>query len=107
TAPWGGYEDVPTSSIDGNGWVKSVPAGYRVIRNLSVPVSGGNFICRYQGNGTLNVSGSAVSNAVTAAGATRFTLAATYPNLQPALLTYTVDPANYIRNIDCRETTAS
>jgi hypothetical protein len=102
-----GYEDVPVSSLDSNGWIKSVPPGYRVIRNLSIPVWGGNFVCRYDGHGPLNVTGSAVSNVATAAGATRFTLAATYPNPRPALLTYKVEPGNYIRNIDCRETAAS
>jgi hypothetical protein len=102
-----GYEDVPVSSLDSNGWIKSVPHGYRVIRNLSIPVSSGNFVCRYDGQGPLNVTGPAVSKAVATGGATRFILAATYPNPQPALLTYNVNPANYIRNIDCREAAAS
>ena len=102
-----GYEDVPATSLDDNGWIKSLPAGYHVIRGLSVPLTGGNFVCRYTGNGTLEVQGAPVSNVTTSAGQTRFTLASTYPNAQGALLTYTVDPANYIRNIDCRETTTS
>lgn len=102
-----GYEDVPPTSLDDNSWIKSVPAGYRVIRGLSVPLTGGSFICRYSGNGTLNVEGAAVSNVTTSAGQTRFSLATTYPNAQGAMLTYTVEPADYIRNIDCRETNAS
>jgi len=106
TAPWGPWEDVPASSLDANGWVKSVPAGYQVVRGLSVPLAGGNMICRYQGNGNLNVSGP-VSNVSTAPGVTRFTIAATYPDPQTATLSYSIDPANYIRNIDCREAAAA
>src|SRR5206468_3788224 len=48
-----------------------------------------------------------VSSVVSAPGSTRFTLSATYPNPEPALVSYTVDPSNYIRNIDCREVGAS
>ena len=106
TNPWGGAEDVPASALDANGWVKSVPAGYRVGRGLSVPVTGGDIVCRYQGNGTLTVTGP-VSNVSSTAGLTKFTVAATYPNPQPVSIFYNVDPTNYIRNIDCREATAS
>lgn len=106
TNPWGSYEDIPQSSLDANGWVKSVPAGYRVARGLSVPASGGDFVCRYQGNGTLAVTGP-VSNVSTAPGITRFTVATTYPDPQLISLYYYVDPTNYIRNIDCREASAS
>jgi hypothetical protein len=105
TNPWGGGEDLPPGSLDANGWVKSVPTGYRVGRGLSVPAAGGDFICRYQGNGQLTVQGP-VSNVSYSAGATRFTIASTYPNPQSVSLYYYVDPTNYIRNIDCRETNA-
>ena len=44
TAPWGSWEDVPATSLDGNGWVKSIPAGYQVVRGLSVPLAGGDII---------------------------------------------------------------
>ena len=107
TRPSGVSEDVPAASLDADGWVKSVPVGYRLLRSLSVPLGGGNFVCRYLGNGRLNVEGTAVSKVTMGAGVTRFTLATTYPSPQPALLTYTVDPTNYIRNIDCRESGAS
>ncbi len=103
----GAYSDVPADSLDANGWVKSVPAGSHVVRGLAVPLNAGKFICKYQGNGALNVTGAAVSNVSTSAGVTRFSLAATNPNPQPASLSYTVDPSNYIRNIDCREVGAS
>ena len=103
----GGLSEVPGDSLDANGWVKSAPAGTKVIRYLAAPLNAGKFICRYQGNGTINVSGPSVSNVTTTAGATRFSLAATYPNPQSATLSYTVDPANYIRNIDSREASAS
>jgi hypothetical protein len=108
TNPWGPSEDVPASSLDANGWVKSVPAGYQVKRLLSVPAAGGDIVCRYQGNGTLNVSSTTASNVSTASGITRFTLAPTNPSDQNRVtITYSVDPANYIRNIDCREAAAS
>lgn len=107
TNPWGGYEDVPASSLDANGWVQAVPVGYRVIRGLSVPLAGGSFVCRYNGTGSLQISGAAVSNASSSAGVLRFNLTATYPNPQSAMLSYTVDAKDYIRNIDCREASAS
>src|SRR5438270_6070591 len=103
----GGYADIPPTDLDGNGWVKSLPNGYQVIRGLSAPYSGGNFVCRYEGDGTLGVSGAAVSNVTKSTGVTRFTLGTTYPNPQGAALSYTVDPTNYIRNIDCREANGS
>jgi hypothetical protein len=103
----GGYSELPSNLLDDNGWVKSAPAGTKVVRSLSVPLNSGKFICRYQGSGTLNVSGPGVSNVTTESGATRFSLATTYPNPQPASLSYAVEPARYIRNIDCREINAS
>jgi hypothetical protein len=106
TNPWGGSEDVPAADLDANGWVKTAPAGYRVGRGLSVPAAGGDFICRFQGNGTLTVAGP-VSNVSTGAGFAKFTVAATYPDPQPVQIYYYVDPSNYIRNIDCREASAS
>jgi hypothetical protein len=99
----GAYTEVPPASVDSNGWVKSVPAGYQVIRRLSAPLVGGNFVCAYQGTGTLNISGGSVSNVTTTAGETRFTVATTYPSPQAATLSYAVNTSNYIRNIDCRE----
>src|SRR5260221_882338 len=106
TAPLGGGEDIPAADLDANGWVKSVPAGYQVLRGLSVPLNGGDFICRFQGNGTIGVTGP-VSNVSTGVGFTKFTIAPTYPNPQGALIKYSVDPTNYIRNVDCREAAAS
>lgn len=107
TAPWGGYENVPASMLDGNGWVKSVPAGYRLLRSLSVPAAGGDFTCKFDGNGALAVEGAAVSNVRSSAGSLRFQLAPTYPDGKSALLNFNVDASNYIRNIDCRETGSS
>jgi len=108
TNPSGGSENIPAQYLDANGWVKSLPAGYQVRRGLSIPAAGGDFICRYQGNGTLRVESGPVSNVTTSAGATRFTIAATNPaDWKSVTLTYFVDPTNYIRNIDCREANAS
>ena len=75
----GGAEDLPAQYLDSNGWVKSLPAGYRVIRALSIPVAGGNFICRFQGNGQLQVAGPSVTNLSMGSGQSTFTLAAGYP----------------------------
>ena len=105
TSPWGGAEEVPASSLDANGWVKFVPPGYRVGRGLSVPLAGGDFTCRYQGIGKMTINGP-VSNVTTGADYVRFRVAPTYPNPQSVTLYFDVDPANYIRNIDCRETGA-
>lgn len=101
-----GAQDLPATYLDSNGWVKSLPTGYRVFRPLSIPAVGGNFICRFQGNGLLEVGGPTVSNLSMSAGQTTFTLAASYANPQVTYVQYNVDPANYIRNIDCRETSA-
>jgi hypothetical protein len=102
----GAAEDVPLANLDANGWVKSVPAGDRVMRMLSIPTTTGDFVCRYQGNGQLTVTGP-VSNVSYAAGETRFTYTSSYPAVTWAFLQYNVDPSNYIRNIDCREVSAS
>jgi hypothetical protein len=102
-----GAVSLPPEYLDANGWVKSLPTGYRVMRVLSIPLNGGNFICRFQGNGQLGVGGSTVSNVVMGAGQTTFTIATSYPNPAYSYLSYQVDPTNYIRNIDCREAAAS
>jgi hypothetical protein len=73
---------------------------------LSIPVNGGDFICRYQGSGVVDVAGAA-TNVTTAAGTVKFSVAPTYPNGSPVRLSWTVDPSNYIRNMDCREASAS
>jgi hypothetical protein len=104
--PSGGAVNVPADDLDANGWVKRLPAGYQVFRGLSVPASTGNYICRFQGNGSMIVGGPSVTNVTNGAGFTTFTLTATYPNPQLAYIKYDVDPSNYIRNIDCREASA-
>ncbi|MFL6721573.1 MAG: hypothetical protein ACJ8FT_07195 [Sphingomonas sp.] len=95
----------PNLDVDAQGWVKSLPAGYQISRGLSVPAAGGDIICRYQGNGVFGVHGP-VSNVTTGAGYIRFTINPTYPNPQWTNLQYTVDPTNYVRNLDCREASA-
>src|SRR6476620_7322458 len=47
----GGSEEVPASSLDSGGCVKSAPHDGRVVRALAVPSGTGQFICRYNGNG--------------------------------------------------------
>src|SRR5581483_3006363 len=108
TNPWGGAETIPDSDYDSNGWVKTLPTGYRVMRPLSIPVAGGNFLCRIVGNGQITVASGAPLNVVASSGQTTFTIApASYPNPAWVTLTWTVDPSNYIRNVDCREVGAS
>jgi len=101
-----GAEDLPKQYLDANGWIKSLPAGYRAYRGISFPTAGGNFICRFQGNGNLIVGGDGVTNLNMGSGQTTFTLAAGYPSAPLTYLQYYVDPNNYIRNIDCREASA-
>jgi hypothetical protein len=101
-----GTVDVPPEDLDSNGWVKSVPAGSTVIRAISMPAATGDYICRFQGNGQILVGGPA-GNVSYGAGFTKFTVTSTYPQQQNLYLKYDVDPTNYIRNIDCREASAS
>jgi len=105
TSTWAA-QDVPAGDLDANGWVKTLPAGYMVQAGISTPAVGGDFICRFQGNGQLDVMGP-VTNVVKGAGQTTFTISTTYPNPQFPIIRYPVDPTNYIRNIDCREASAS
>jgi hypothetical protein len=108
TAPYGNGEDIPASDLDANGWVKQVPAGYRVLRGLSVPAAGGDFVCRYQGNATLSITKGPVSNVSSSAGLLKFTVAPTNPaDWNDVTLAYNVDPTNYLKNLDCREASAS
>ena len=106
TKPWGGFEEVPDTDLDNNGWVKSAPSGYRIARGLSVPVGGGSIVCRYQGHASLEIVGP-VSKITSSTGEARFTIARTYPNPRPVTIYYYVDPINYLRNLDCRELNAS
>lgn len=103
----GSSGDVPASSLDSNGWVKSLPPGTRVTRALAVPFGTGKFVCRYKGSGSLDVFGSAVSDVSKSAGEMRFTLANSAGQPRVANIAYSVDPSNYIRDIDCRAVGAS
>jgi hypothetical protein len=103
----GGNADIPPEDLDANGWVKSLPAGYHAGRALSIPSTSADIVCTYVGNGLLNVVGPVVSNVAQSPGKTTFHYTSSYPNIQWASIYYDVDPANYIRNIDCREAGAS
>jgi hypothetical protein len=98
----GGSSDVPAASLDSNGWVKSLPPRSRVTRALAVPFGTGKFVCHYKGSGPLYVSGSAVSGVSNSRGETRFTLANSPRQPQVANIAFAVEPANYIRDVDCR-----
>lgn len=103
----GASGEVPASSLDSNGWVRSLPRGTHVTRALAVPFGTGRFVCRYKGSGALDVSGSAVSGVSKSAGKTQFTLANSPGEPLAANLVYSVDAADYIRDIDCRAAGAS
>lgn len=103
----GASGDVPAASLDANGWVKSLPTGDRVVRALTVPFGTGRFVCRYKGNGLLDVSGSAVSHLSKSADLTLFTLANSPDKPRVANLSYSFEPSNYVRDIDCRPAGAS
>jgi len=104
-----GWEEVPPARLDANGWVKSLPTGYRAARVLSVPASSAEIVCRWQGNdhNSMRVGSDAVtSDVVRKAGSKelRFHYSSSYPKTAAsAFLTFDVDPSNHVRNIDCRD----
>jgi hypothetical protein len=107
-----GWEDVPASNLDANGWIRSLPAGYQAERILSMPASSTDVVCHWQGNdnNSMAVAGAVASNFRRTARSNeiRFRYTSTYPNVSAwAFLSYKVDPSNYVRNIDCREDSAS
>jgi len=104
-----GAQDVPQSSRDPDGWVQSLPAGYRVIRTLSVPPDAMHVTCEWQGNdhNSMEVGGDGVtSNIVRKRGINElsFDYRSTYPGgAKAAFLSFTVDPSNYVRGLNCRD----
>jgi hypothetical protein len=108
----GGWEKVPPTNLDASGWIRSLPAGYHAIRLLSMPMKEADIVCRWQGNDhkSMHVDGAVASNFTRRPGTNELTFhyASTYPKAQAwASLSFTVDPSDYVRNIDCREASAS
>lgn len=106
-----GWEDVPTTDLDHNGWIKSLPEGYRALRTLSMPAITADIVCRWQGadHGSMAVIGNGVASNPTRSGnEMRFRYRSTYPEAPKAwaVITYNVDAQSYVRDIDCRESTA-
>lgn len=105
----GGYRDMPVEHQDANGWIKSLPAGGEAVRILSqpvVPAGGADFICRYEGSGTINING--VQNISRGNNQIRFRVTTQYPTRNNIAIFYeNVNDSDYIRNIDCREVTAA
>ena len=107
----GGSEEVPVARLDANGWIKSLPRGHRAQRVLSMPPTSADIVCRWDGNDhrTMSLSANLVTSRFRRAGTNeiRFHYRSTYPKLAslPALK-FTVNPSNYVRNIDCREASA-
>jgi hypothetical protein len=104
--PGAAPQDIPAQYFDPSGWVKALPTGYKAIKVLSIPVASADITCTFVGNGTINVIGP-VSNVVQGTGKTTFHYTSSYPSVQWATLIFDVDPTNYIKNIDCRETGSS
>lgn len=108
----GGWENLPPANLDANGWIKSLPPGYHAVRLLSMPVKNSEIVCRWQGNDhqSMRVDGVVTSNFTRKSGTNelRFDYKSTYPKAQAwASLSFNVDPSDYVRNIDCRETSTS
>ena len=114
-SPWsmqgtGGSEDLPNASLDANGWIKSLPPGYRAQRVLSMPPASADVICRWEGNDDHSMS--IVDNAATSnfsrvgSNEIRFHYRSTPKLASLPALKFTVNPSNYVRNIDCREASA-
>ncbi|MFL6725740.1 MAG: hypothetical protein ACJ8FS_04395 [Sphingomicrobium sp.] len=106
----GGSQEVPAGSLDANGWVKSLPNGYHVQRVLSIPSASADVLCRWEGNdhGSMSVGSDGVTSSISKphANQLKFHYASTYPTGKFAVLSFTVDPSNYVHNIDCREVAA-
>lgn len=108
-----GWEEIPPARLDANGWVKSLPVGYRAVRILSAPGSSAAIVCRWRGNdhNSMSVGSDGVtSNVVRKAGSNelRFRYASSYSKTARwAFLTFDVDASNYVHDIDCRDATAA
>ena len=106
----GASQEVPAANLDANGWIKALPAGYRAHRVLSMPSTSVDVVCRWQGNDnhSMRLLGKAENFRRSGPNEIRFHYKSTYPNLASLpSLSFTVDPSNYVRNIDCREAGAA
>lgn len=104
-----GWNDLPARYIDADGWVRSIPAGATLGRHLShpiVPVGGLAVTCRYEGSGSINVIG-LISDQRHSAGQVSFKVQSRYPRRENLVLTWSVNSADPIRNLDCRESDGS
>ena len=109
--PSGAGRDVEVSQLDSAGWVKSLPAGYQATRTL-YGVADADVICRWQGNdhGSMRVvvnESEVRQTRMRGANELRFRYSLRSPHDPPLpSIRYTVDPADYVRNLDCREADA-
>ncbi|WP_308515814.1 hypothetical protein [Sphingomonas flavescens] len=100
---------IPGANLDTNGWVKLLPPGAKAVRALSIPVQPADIVCRWDGDDgdTMQVSdsnGAVRFRRIAGSRELRFDYTSSYAGtLRPAYLSYTVNSANYVRNIDCRE----
>jgi len=108
----GAYHEVPHSQIDSAGWVKFLPAGHEAIRTL-YGIANADIVCRWQGSdhGSMQIigGGGAVRQARTRGlNELRFHYASHFPR-EPIFpsIRYKVDPADYVRNLGCREADAN
>ena len=106
----GGAEEIPAANLDANGWVKSLPAGYRALRVLSMPATSADMVCQWNGNdrGSMTLTGKFTNFSRVGSREIRFHYASTYPKLESLpTLSFAIDPSNYVRDIDCREVSSA
>lgn len=105
-----GSQDVPAEHLDADGWIKSLPSGYRAYRVLSMPAQSADIVCHWQGNdaGSMELTGDTATNyRRTGRNQFKFHYQSTYPRLQSLpTLSFGVTSPDYVRNIDCRESSS-
>ncbi len=110
-----GWQSVPPELVDGDGWLRSLPPGAIAFRSLNHPNFTNGFaeiICRYTGKGEIAaVWHGSITEQFAGKNNVRFRWQTRPPANDRAgidnifLQVTNIDPANPVRNIDCRETT--
>lgn len=106
----GASHDVSASQLDPYNWVKFLPDGYWAVRSL-YGVTDAEIVCRWEGDehGSMEVvGGDGEVRQSRKPGELRFRFKPRSPQepIYPSIR-YRVDPVDYVRNIDCREASAS
>ena len=108
----GGSHDVTASHMGNYGWVRSLPDGQWAIRTL-YGVGDAEILCRWEGDdhGSMEIignGGEVRQSGKRKPGELRFHFKSPAPRnpISPSIR-YRVDPTDYVRNLDCREASAS